>query len=86
MNLVPPDHLTNEDLAIRQTLSEHPDLARRMTLLINRYRELVRTCLDDPEPADALKTLSKCESEMARLGIAILDSPEEWKTLRHRLP
>jgi hypothetical protein len=84
MKLVPPDHLSDDDHAIRQLLSEHPDLSRRITLLLNRYRELVRTCLDDPEPADALKTLAKCESEMARLGIAILDSPEEWKMLRHR--
>jgi hypothetical protein len=84
MNLVPLDHLTDEDHAIRQLLSEHPELARRMTLLLNRYRELVRTCLDDPEPADALKTLGKCESEMVRLGIALLDSPEEWKVARHR--
>jgi hypothetical protein len=66
MKLVPPDHLTAEDLTIRQLLSEHPELARRITLLTNRYRELVRTCLDDPEPADALKTLRKCESEMPK--------------------
>jgi hypothetical protein len=84
MKLVPPDHLTEEDLAIRQALTEHPDLARRMTLLLNRYRELVLACLSDPEPADALKTLGKCEIEMARLGIEILDTPEEWKTARHR--
>jgi hypothetical protein len=82
MNLVPPDHLTDEDHTIRQTLTEHPELARRMTLLLNRYRELVRTCLDDPEPADALKTLAKCESEMQRLGIALLDTPEQWKAAR----
>jgi hypothetical protein len=72
MNLVPPDHLTDEDHAIRQTLHEHPELARRMTLLLNRYRELARACLADPEPADALKTLAKCENEMQRLGIAIV--------------
>jgi len=82
MKLIPPDYLSDEDIAIRQLLSEHPELARHMTLLINRYRELVRTCLDDPEPADALKTLGKCESEMQRLGIALLDTPEQWKAAR----
>ena len=79
MKLVSPDEPSDDEQAIRNVLLQHPILARRMTLLFNRYRELVRACLADPEPADALKILRKCENEMERLGIDLLDTHEQWR-------
>jgi hypothetical protein len=87
MKLVPPDYLSPEDLTLRQTLSEHPDLARRITLLLNRYRGMVQMSLDHtdpPDPSDVLKSLGKCENEMRRLGIEVLDTPEQWSAAARR--
>lgn len=83
MKLVPSDEPSQEEVEIQAILKEHPVMAAHLTLLLNGFHELTRSCaLDNPDPSDVLRSLAKKEGMMQRMGIPLLHNLEDWARVR----
>jgi len=82
MEMVPADFVSDEDREIQRILDEHPLLRSQFTRLINGYREIITMLLEDEDnhadKADISKSCMKKENAMRRMGIPILDTPEDY--------
>lgn len=81
MRLVSPDYLSDEDREMQQILQDHPALARRLTLLLNSMRDLVKDGMYGGDPADIVRSLAKKENIMTLIGIPIIESKEDWQQI-----
>lgn len=90
MQLVPPDHVSQEDLWIQDLFKTHPVLFHRLTFLINGYRDMVRSGIEamDEVHLDTADMCISCEKKdwaLHRYGIPILETTEDWTTVSAQL-
>jgi hypothetical protein len=86
MQLVPPDFVSSDDEEIQQFLTEHPMLRFHLTRLINGYRELAKSAMQDTDTADTGRSLAKKDNAARRMGIELLDTNEQWNRFGESRP
>lgn len=84
MKLVNADFVTDEEKAIQRLFQDNPGLLFHVAQLLNSYREIIDGYLDNEEldPSDTLRSCTKNENSMRRLGIPILETLDDWQKLR----
>lgn len=85
MMLVDANFITPDEQEIQHLLVDNPRIARQITLLLNGYRDLVQTSLLDGDRSDIQRGLLKKEQAMQRMGIPLLESPEDWQRIRRQI-
>ncbi len=86
LQLVPYGFVSPEDEEVRRLLTEHPLLRFHLTWLVNGYRELAKTVMQDTDTADTGRSLAKKDSVARRMGIELLDTSEQWDAFSEARP
>lgn len=87
MQLVGSDYVDDEEREVQRVLSEHPDVKRRITLLLNSFRETLMTAMEisrdgGVDMADIQISLAKKDAVMQSLGIRVLKTMADWMEVR----
>jgi hypothetical protein len=80
------DEVTTDEQKMANILDGHPLLKKRITLIVNGYRELVTLYMEDdekPDPSDVLRSLAKKDNILRRIGIPVLSTAQEWVDMRN---
>lgn len=78
--------LSPDDEEIHRLLDLYPVLRYRLTWLVNAYREVAKTAMQDTDTVDTGRSLDKKDNAARRIGIQILDTSEDWDTWRKSRP
>lgn len=78
--------LSQDDEEIRQLLDLYPALRYHLTWLINAYREVAKTAMQDTDTVDTSRSLAKKDNVARRLGIQLLETSDDWNKWREDNP
>jgi len=84
VKLIDVSHITDQEREIAQIIRDHPALWHHITLLLNGYRGLVQVSIAGADPSDVQRDLLKKEASMQRIGIPLLETPQDWERERMR--
>lgn len=69
-------------LALQQLMAINPQLVYGLLGLIHGYRELAQIAMQDIDTVDMSKSLRKKDARAYRIGVELLNTPEEWEQFR----
>jgi len=85
MKMVDADLVSAQDLEVQQVLKAHPSMSYHLAILTNGYRNLIKLCASgEMDQADIARSLAKSEAAMRRMGIPVLETPQDWIELRRK--
>jgi hypothetical protein len=80
-------YLLESEKELQRILTEHPSVKARLALLLNGYRELLRTSMEamshgETDIADIWGSCAKKDAMLEAVGIPILSTQDDWMRAR----